>query len=313
MPHGVPTVRRKYPAEPPEMLTRPLGLLAVALLWLLHFLPLPLLAAIGRGLGALFYQLARQRRKVVDINLGLCFPEISAVDRKILAKTHFALLGRSLIERSIFWWSTPERIQRVVKVSGEEKISAALADGRPVILLAPHFLGLDAGGVAVTMRFNIVSLYSEQSNPVFNRVLLKGRSRFGDQLLLSRHDGVRATVKAMKAGRPFYYLPDTNPRRRDAVFVPFFGIETATITGLPRLAKAAGALVLPCVTRMLPGSAGYAVTIGDAWLDFPGSDPVADSARMNAWIESEIRQMPSQYYWVHRRFKTRPPGQDKLY
>jgi Kdo2-lipid IVA lauroyltransferase/acyltransferase len=185
------------------MLTRALSLLAVALLWLLHFLPFPLLAALGRGLGALLYLLARQRRKVVEINLDLCFPEISAttettagprttettagctVDRKNLAKTHFSLLGRSLIERSIFWWSSPERIQRIVKVSGEERITTALSAGRPVILLAPHFLGLDAGGIAITMRFDIVSIYSEQTNPIFNRVLLKGRSRFGNQLLLS--------------------------------------------------------------------------------------------------------------------------------
>jgi KDO2-lipid IV(A) lauroyltransferase len=295
------------------MLIRPLSLLAVALLWLLHFLPLSLLAAIGRSLGALLYLVAQQRRKVVEINLDLCFPEISAVDRKNLAKTHFSLLGRSLIERGIFWWSSPQRIQRIVKVSGDERITAALAAGRPVILLAPHFLGLDAGGSAITMRFDIVSIYSEQTNPVFNRILLKGRSRFGNQLLLSRQDGVRATIKAMKSGRPFYYLPDLNPRRRDAVFVPFFGIQTATITGLPRLAKAADALVLPCITRMLPGSEGYAVSIGEAWDAFPGSDPVEDAARMNTWIEAEIRKMPSQYYWVHRRFKTRPKGQSKLY
>ncbi len=295
------------------MLTRPLGALAVALLWLLHFLPFPLLVYTGRGLGALLYLVARQRRKVVEINLGLCFPEISAVDRRKMAKTHFSLLGRSLLERSLFWWSSQKRIEQIIKVSGEEKINTALAAGRPVILLAPHFLGLDAGGCAITMRFNIVSIYSEQSNPIFNQILLKGRSRFGDQLLLSRHDGVRSTIKAMKSGRPFYYLPDLNPRRRDAVFVPFFGIQTATITGLPRLAKAANALVLPCITRMLPGNEGYAVSIGDAWDAFPGNDPIEDAARMNAWIEAEIRKMPSQYYWVHRRFKTRPLGEARIY
>ncbi|OMG53605.1 lipid A biosynthesis acyltransferase [Azonexus hydrophilus] len=295
------------------MLTRLFSLPAVALLWLLHFLPLSLLTPLGRALGALLYRVGGQRRKIAETNLALCFPELSAVDRNNLAKMHFAQLGRSMLERSIFWWGSRERIERTVRVVGEEKIRAELAAGKPVILMAPHFLGLDAGGVAITMRFNIVSIYSEQTNPVFNQVLLKGRSRFGDQLLLSRQDGARATVKAMKSGRPFYYLPDLNPRRRDAVFVPFFGIQTATITGLPRLARAAGATVLSCVTRMLPGSAGYEVHIGDAWTDFPGTDPVADAARMNAWIEAEIRTMPSQYYWVHRRFKTRPPGEPRPY
>jgi len=295
------------------MLTRLPSLLAVALLWLLHLLPLVLLVPLGRVLGGLLYRFGRRRRRVAEINIGLCFPELAPDERRQLVREHFALLGRSMLERGILWWGSRARIERLVRVTGEEKIRAELAAGRPVILLAPHFLGLDAGGVAITMRFDIVSIYSTQTNPVFDRVLLQGRSRFGDQLLLSREDGVRATVKAMKAGRPFYYLPDLNPRRRDAVFVPFFGISTATITGLPRLSKAAGAVVLPCVTRMLPGSAGYEVAIGEPWTDFPGPDPVADAARMNAWIEAAIRTMPEQYYWVHRRFKTRPEGEKRFY
>ena len=295
------------------MLTRLPSLFAVALLWLLHLLPLALLAPLGRALGGVLHRFGRRRRRVAEINIDLCFPELTSEARRQLVREHFALLGRSMLERGILWWGSRARIDRLVRVCGEEKIRAELTAGRPVILLAPHFLGLDAGGVAITMRFDVVSIYSTQTNPVFNQVLLNGRSRFGDQLLLSREDGVRATVKAMKAGRPFYYLPDLNPRRRDAVFVPFFGISTATITGLPRLAKAAGAVVLPCVTRMLPGSAGYEVTIGDAWPDFPGADPVADAARMNAWIESAVRTMPSQYYWVHRRFKTRPEGEARPY
>lgn len=295
------------------MLSRLFSSLAVALLWLLHLLPFALLARLGRLLGGLLYLLGGRRRKIAETNLALCFPELPPDARQTLTRQHFSQLGRSILERGIFWWSSRQRIERIIHVNGEEKIRAELAAGHPVILLAPHFLGLDAGGVAITMRFDIVSIYSTQTNPVFNQVLLNGRSRFGDQLLLSREDGVRATVKAMKAGRPFYYLPDLNPRRRDAVFVPFFGISTATITGLPRLAKAAGAVVLPCVTRMLPGSAGYEVTIGDAWTDFPGPDPVADAARMNAWIEAAIRTMPEQYYWVHRRFKTRPEGEPRIY
>ena len=292
------------------MLTRLPGLLAVFILWLLHFLPLPVLALLGRGLGRLLYVLARSRRRIAQRNIDLCFPELPAEERRKLTREHFALLGRSMLERAILWWGSDARIRHLVRVEGEEHIHAARTAGRPVILLAPHFLGLDAGGVAITQRFDIVSIYSKQSNPVFDQAVLRGRSRFGNQLLISRDDSARPTVKAMKAGRPFYYLPDISPRRRDAVFVPFFGIATATITGLPRLAKAAGAVVLPCVTRMLPGSAGYGVQIGPAWPDFPGADPVADATRMNAWIEAEIRKMPSQYYWVHRRFKTRPQRSD---
>ncbi|MFC5303162.1 lysophospholipid acyltransferase family protein [Azospira restricta] len=286
---------------------------AVALLWLLHFLPLALLAPLGRGLGALLYRFAQKRRHVVRVNLALCFPELDCAGREALVRRHFAALGRSLLERSLFWWAPQERLERLIQVTGEERVRALQAAGKPVLLLAPHFVGLDAGGVAVTMRFDIVSIYAAQSDPVFDRLLLAGRSRFGDQQLLSRADGPRATVKAMKSGRPFYYLPDMNFRTRDAVFAPFFGVPAWTITGLSRLARLAGAAVVPCVTRMLPGDAGYRVEFGEPWADFPSDDAEADTRRMNEWLEAVVRTMPEQYYWVHRRFKTQPEGAERPY
>ena len=286
---------------------------AVALLWLLHFLPLTLLAPLGRGLGALLFRFAKKRRHIVRVNLALCFPELDAAARDLLARRHFAVLGRSMLERSLFWWASRERLNRIVQVTGDDRVRALQAAGRPVMLLAPHFVGLDAGGVAVTMRFDIVSIYAEQSDPVFDRLLLAGRSRFGDQQLLSRADGPRATVKAMKAGRPFYYLPDMDFRTKDAIFAPFFGVPAWTITGLSRLSRLAGAAVVPCVTRMLPGGEGYRVEFGEPWEDFPSEDAEADTRRMNAWLEAVVRTMPEQYYWVHRRFKTRPDGETRPY
>ncbi|MDR0775996.1 MAG: lysophospholipid acyltransferase family protein [Azonexus sp.] len=295
------------------MLSTLYSLPLVALLWLLRFLPLPLLAAIGRGLGRLLMPFVRKRRAVVALNLAWCFPELDEAARRDLARRHFAALGRSFLERGMLWWSSRQRLERLIQVEGEQHLQAQLDAGRPVILLAPHFLGLDAGGVAVAMRHDVISLYAAQRNPLIDRLLLRGRKRFGDQVLLSRQDGVRATVKAMKSGRPFYYLPDLNARRREAVFVPFFGVSAATNTGLPRLARAAGAAVLPCVTRMLPGGEGYQLDIGEAWTDYPTGDVEADIARMNTWLEGVIRSMPEQYYWVHRRFKTRPPGEARPY
>ncbi len=293
------------------MLTRLPSLLAVFILWLLHFLPFPLLVLLGRSLGRLLHFFARGRRRVAQKNIDLCFPELPASERRRLTRKHFALLGRSMLERSILWWSSEARIRRLITVEGEERIHAERAAGRPVILLAPHFLGLDAGGVAMAQRFDSVSVYSKQSNPVFNQVLFRGRSRFGDQLLLSREESIRATVRAMKSGRPFYYLPDLNARRPGAVFVPFFGLPAATITGLSRLSKVAGATVIPCITQMHSG--GYKVKLLPPWENFPTDDPEADTARMNVWIEAAVRRMPEQYYWVHRRFKNRPPGEARFY
>ena len=288
------------------MLRRILSRATAFALWLLHFLPLSILAIVGRGLGVLFFYFAHRRRKIASLNIRWCFPELDEIEQQRLVRSHFEALGRSIVERGIFWWASRERLSRLISVHGEEIVHELRAAGQPVILMAPHFVGLDAGGLAITLRFDVVSMYASQTNPVFDRLLYKGRTRFGDQLLLSRKDGARASVKAMKSGRPFYYLPDVSARRRDSVFVPFFGIPTATITGMSRLARAANARVVPCVTRMLPGGQGYRVEIGTPWTDFPTDDVTADTARMNTWIETAIRTMPEQYLWVHRRFKKRP-------
>ena len=295
------------------MLSRFLSLFAVFLFWLLHFLPAPVLAMLGRGLGLLVYSIASRRRKIAAINLAWCFPELDEFARKDLLKANFLTLGRSILDRGILWWGTQERINRLIKVVGEEKIHTLQKAGRPIILLVPHFFGLDAGAMAMAMRFDLVTIYAPQRNTVFEKVFYKGRRRFGNQLMLTRQDGARTTVKAMKSGRPFYYLPDLNYRRRDSIFVPFFGIQTATISGLSRLSKAAGAVVVPCVTRMLPGGEGYRVEISDPWTEFPTENVEADTARMNVWIEASIRTMPEQYFWLHRRFKTRPIGESKPY
>lgn len=288
--------------------------LAIFIIWLSHWLPLPVLSLFGRLLGVLSYFLVLPRKRIAAVNLALCFPELSASARRRLLLRHFQALGRSMLERGLLWWASPERLRRIIRFEGEETLRKAVEAGTPVILLAPHFIGLDMGGARVAMSFDSVSMYARQKrNPVLSHWLYRGRKRFGDQILLSRQDGVRGVVKAMKSGRPFYYLPDMDYGRKDAIFVPFFGVEAATITGLSRLAQLARARVLPCVTRMLPGSAGYVLEIGEAWENFPTGDVEADTRRMNSWIESVVRTMPEQYYWVHRRFKTRPAGQARLY
>lgn len=287
--------------------------IVVALLWLLHWLPLSLQAPIGRGLGLLLYWIIAPRRKVVLTNLRLCFPEQSEAARRALAREHFALAGRSLIERGIAWFASEERVRRIVRIQGEEKLARLIEARQPVILLTPHFLGLDLGGTRIAASFDSVSIYARQKDPVIDRWLYHGRSRFGSQVLLRRDESVRASIKAMKEIRPFYYLPDMDNGPEDSVFVPFFGVKAATLSALPRLAKLGGAVVLPCVTRMLPGGQGYVVELGEPWTDFPGSDVEADTRRMNACIEDLVRTMPAQYYWVHRRFKTRPPGEPKIY
>jgi KDO2-lipid IV(A) lauroyltransferase len=180
-------------------------------------------------------------------------------------------------------------------------------------MLTPHFVGIDAGGARIAMIFDSLSVYSKQKNKIFDEIILRGRKRFGDQILLSRQDGMLSTIRAMRRGRPFYYLPDMDFGRRNSIFVPFFGVAAATVTGLSRLARVANAKIVPVTTRILPGAGGYHVKIGDPWDDFPGIDVETDTRRMNLAIEDAIRPMPEQYYWVHRRFKTRPAGEARYY
>ncbi len=284
--------------------------IAVGLAWILHFLPLRWLARIGEGAGAALYVLGRERRNVCLVNLARCFPEMPEAERTALAKAHFRAFGRSVVDRSILWWAPRERVIRMVRAEGLERIRPHL--GRSLILLAPHFVGLDAGCTRLTCEIDMAGMYARQKNRVFDALLLSGRTRFGRQRAISRQEGARAAFAAIKEGIPFYYLPDQDYGARNAIFVPFFAASAATITGLSRLARLTGARVLPCVTRMLPGE-GYELVCHPVWEDFPSGDDAADARRLNAFIEERVREMPEQYFWTHKRFKTRPPGEAKWY
>jgi KDO2-lipid IV(A) lauroyltransferase len=285
--------------------------LVLLLFWGLHFLPLAVLSRIGSGFGLLLYPLIFERRRVGRTNLRLCFPDWTESQRRRLLRRHFQAFGRAILERGILWWSSKERVMRVIRLEGLEHWQAVR--DRPVIWLAPHFVGLDMGGTRLAAEFAASSMYSRQRNPVLDAILYHGRTRFVMPRLLSRQDGVRPLVRAMREGLPFYYLPDMDFGPRDSVFVPFFGVPAATITGLSRIAKLAGAAVVPVVTRQLPGGQGYVLRFYPAWADFPTEDVEADVRRMNAFIEERVLEMPEQYHWLHKRFKTRPPGVERIY
>ena len=289
------------------MLTR----IGLAAMWALHFLPLAVLAPLGELLGMLLYLLGRERRRVARVNLGLCFPALDERERESLLRRHFRAMGRSFLEHGLLWWSSKRRIKRLVRIEGIEHWDAV--KDRPVIWFAPHFVGLDMGGVRLSCDFPAVSVYSHQKNPAFDAMLLHGRKRFGTSTLVSRQQGLRPVVRAMRDGLPFYYLPDMDFGIRDGSFVSFFGVPTATVHGLARLAAMTGAAVVPCVTRQLPWGKGYVLTFHPAWKDYPGADIEADTRRMNAFIEARILEIPEQYYWLHKRFKTRPEGDPSFY
>jgi KDO2-lipid IV(A) lauroyltransferase len=293
------------------LILRALGsYLGLLVLWLVHFLPMRWIAAIGSGLGWLLYQFGRGH--VTRVNLALCFPQMGERERDALGLKHFRMLGRNALELSIMVWGSESQLLRLTRLVGFEHLTAAAAGGKPVIVLAPHFIGLNMGGIRVAHAFpGTASIYSRQKNKVLDRIFRTARSRFGNPHLVSRQEGLRSVVRLIKAGKPFYFLPDMDFGPRDAIFVPFFGVPTATITALPRLARLTGAAVVPVVTSQ--EGEGYVARFYPPWEAYPSADLEADVARMNAFIEARIREMPEQYFWAHKRFKTRPPGEPNPY
>ena len=279
-----------------------------ALMWLAHGLPFRVLARIGDVVGALLYWLIPERRRVTRINLAKCFPDMAPAERERLARAAFRAFCRSFVDRAVLWWGSPERIKRMVRVEGLEHLDAA---GPRVIVLAPHFAGLDAAGIRVSIDREMSSLYSHQKDPALDRLLLRGRTRFRRNIV-SRQQGLRKVLRWINDGIPFYYLPDLDFGRKGTIFVPFFGVPAATALGLGGLARATGAVVVPCVARMLPRG-GYVAQFYPAWRDFPTGDDAADARRMMAFIEERVLEMPEQYHWLHKRFKTRPAGEPRFY
>jgi KDO2-lipid IV(A) lauroyltransferase len=282
--------------------------LGVVVLWTLHFLPLSWLSAMGAGIGSVLYRFGRGR--VTDINLQLCFPEMPEAKRKALGLKHFRMLGRSALELSKLVWGTDKDLLGMIQVVGIEHLQAL--KGTPVIALAPHFIGLNFGGIRVAYECpGTASIYSRQKNPVLDDIFLKARTRFGDPVLVSRQEGLRAVVRTIRAGHPFYFLPDMDFGARDSIFVPFFGVQTATITAMPRIAGMTNARILPVITRQVGD--GYEVKFYPPWDHYPTGNLEADVRRMNAFIEERVLEMPEQYFWAHKRFKTRPPGERSPY
>jgi KDO2-lipid IV(A) lauroyltransferase len=261
-------------------------------------------------IGELGWALVASRRRVTLANLAACFPELDEAARRRMGRRMFHNLARATIDHSVLWKGTRQDIERLVPIDGVERILDPA--GRPLILLAPHFVGLDAGGVRLSTVARVVSIYAVQSNPVWDRWLAHGRSRFMPPVLVARRGSdFRAVVRAMRSGMPFYYLPDIDGGPSNSIFVPFMGVPTATLTMVSRLARMIGARVAMTVTEQTPD--GYVMHVEPPWENFPGPSVEADTERMNREIERWVRRLPDQYLWTHRRFKTRPPGAPSIY
>jgi KDO2-lipid IV(A) lauroyltransferase len=288
------------------MLSRAILLLMRAL----ALLPLPWLRAVGVLLGAVLYLVVGARRRVVRINLRLCFPALTETQIDQRTRQVFVCFAQSWLDRGWLWHGKPELVRRRLKLCGALE---ELAGSAPVVIFAPHFVGLDAGWTALAQQLprRFTTIYTDQSNRVMDAWILAGRQRFGDVRLFGRIDGVKSVVAALRAGEPLYLLPDMNFGLQESVFVPFYGVSTATVPSLSRFARLGRARVVPVITRLT--DTGYSVEVLPAWADFPSDNIEADTARMNACLQTYINSMPEQYYWVHKRFKDRPAGEADVY
>ena len=276
----------------------------------LGYLPLSWLRALGTALGALLMVAIPSRRRVVQTNLRVCFPHLSDAARVALARQTFVYFAQAWLDRSWLWHRSAACIQSRVQLSGEV---AALSEATPTVLFAPHFMGLDVGWTALTLNLplHFTTIFTPQSNAAVDAWVAQGRQRFGQVRLFRREDGVKPIVSALRQHELLYLLPDMNFGPSESIFVPFYGQPAATVPSLSRFAKLGRARVVPVITRMT--ASGYEVVVHPAWHDFPTDDAEADTATMNQRLEVLINTMPAQYFWVHKRFKTRPPGAPELY
>ena len=273
-------------------------------------LPLSWVRALGRLVGLVLYVLAVPRRRVVMTNLALCYPQRSLAERRCWARECFVYFAQAWFDRSWLWNGKPAVLRERLRLVGAVD---ELQGDTPTVIFAPHFFGLDAAGTAINdqIRRPMVSIYTPQRSEAVDRWLHDGRRRFGNLQLFYRDQGVKGIVAALRDGALLYLLSDMNFGPEESIFVPFYGVQAATVPSLPRFARLGRAKVVPVTARLT--KQGYDIEVHPAWKDYPGGDVEADTAFMNRWLEGVIDTMPSQYYWVHKRFKTRPPGEPPVY
>jgi len=279
--------------------------LMLALVRFIGLLPLSWVRGLGVVLGWVLYAVVGSRRRVVLTNLRLCFPAWTEVQVRQCAREIFVNFAKAWLDRGWLWHADEATLRKRLNITGDPR---ALQGDAPTVIFAPHFMGLDAGWTAITHQLprRFTTIYTDQANKTADAWILQGRKRFGNARLFGRIDGVKTIVAALKAGEPLYLLPDMNFGPEDSVFVPFYGVPAATVPSLSRFARLARAQVVPLLTRMT--AQGYEIEILAPWGQFPTADSTADTARMNQELETYINSMPSQYYWVHKRFKDRPAG-----
>lgn len=286
--------------------------LGMFVLWLLIWLPQRVRVGMGWVFGELAMRVSARKRRIVALHIARCFPEWSPAEQRRTVRRHFHAASATLLASSFVWWASNRRLQNLIRFCGREHYDQALAAGRGVILLVPHFVAMEVGGKVIGLLRPGVGLYRRSPNPVVEWFMVRGRMHYASKMF-ERSEGLMPLIKLVRKGMPFHYSPDRSPGDGSYVFAPFFGYPVATVDALGRIAQLARAVVMPCATRLLPGGQGYEIFFRAPLANFPTGDAIADATRMNAEVESLIREMPEQYMWTYKRFKIQPPGTPPFY
>lgn len=291
--------------------------IGLGITWAMAQLPYRWLMRLGRGLGRIMGALPGERRHVAEVNLSLCFPELSLAQRQDVLSKHFESLGMALMETALCWWASPARLRALLtQVEGLAHLEQALAQdngsGRGAIVLIGHFTTMEMIGTLLHTQVAVHVTYRQHKNALFQEVMLRARRSHQDAVLIE-HGNIRAMLRTLKSNKTLWYAPDQNYAGKHSTFAPFFGIPAATMTATADMARISGAPIIPLFPERLADDNGYRITLQPALEGFPTGDAECDAARINALFESHVRRVPEQYLWVHRRFKTRPVGEDSVY
>lgn len=272
---------------------------------LMIMLPFRTQLRIGRLLGRLLFIMVPRRRRIAEINLRLCFPELDAAALGRLVRAHGASLGFSVFEIGLALWASDERIEKLVRIEGIDNLTAPLEQGHGVVVLSGHFPAVELTGRAVKEKAPaMAAMYRPLKNPLLDQLLRRARRQAVPTLIPK--DGMRQMIRLLRKGTPVWYAPDQSYDRAGAELVPFFGEPAMTNAALTHIARMGKARVVPYFPRRLADGSGYECIFFPALENFPSDDQAADAERINALLADWIRQAPEQYYWVHRRFKNRP-------
>lgn len=281
----------------------------MAAMWLIARLPWVLQRALGRVVGALAFLLAGDRRRAARINLALCFPSMPETEREALLRASFRDFGIGLFEFARAWWGSIAPMRRTVRIEGLDAVEAIRAEGRGVLLVSGHFLTLEMCGRLMCDHLPLAGMYRRHRGPVMEWAVKRGRLRYASAMFANAE--LRPAMRHLKQGGILWYAPDQDMRGKETVFAPFFGVPAATITATHQFARLTGCAVVPFFHRR--EGADYVLRLGAPLEGFPSDDAIGDSTQVNAAIEAMVREAPSQYLWIHRRFKRRPPGMESPY